>query len=430
MLVNYRKDGASFINELTISPVRDQDGSISHFVGVQSDVTDRQRLEEQLRQSQKMEAVGQLTGGLAHDFNNLLTVILGNAEVLNEEPADAANVESLSKIIIETAERGAELTKHLLAFGRRQALKPSHLRLGEVVQGLIPLLQRTLGEHIELRTEFVQSPMGALVDRTLLESAILNLAVNARDAMPTGGILTIRTGLRGAGPNEGLLAGGQDTVFITVSDTGTGIAPEVLNRVFEPFFTTKEVGKGSGLGLSMVYGFAQQSGGHVSIKSKEGEGTTVSIILPAVVSQQPEAAATPVTLVASPGKERVLVVEDAPAMLQFVSAQLLSLGYEVTAVADGPDAVALLRKDNAFDVLFTDIVLPRGMSGVELARAAQAINPDLKIVYTSGYAEEVFQQHGRIDADIPLLRKPYRRKELADVLRSVLDRTSQPQAHR
>jgi PAS domain S-box-containing protein len=429
-LLNYRKDGTSFVNELTISPVRDQDGSISHFVGVQSDVTDRQRLEEQLRQSQKMEAVGQLTGGLAHDFNNLLTVILGNAEVLNEEPADAAKVESLSKIIIETAERGAELTKHLLAFGRRQALKPSHLRLGEVVHGIIPLLQRTLGEHVELRTEFVQSAMVALVDRTLLESAILNLAVNARDAMPKGGTLTIRTGLRGAGPNEGLLAGGQDTVFITVSDTGTGIAPEVLNRVFEPFFTTKEVGKGSGLGLSMVYGFAQQSGGHVSIKSKEGEGTAVTIVLPAVVSQQPEAAATPVTLVASPGKERVLVVEDAPQVLQFVSAQLLSLGYEVTAVADGPDAVALLRKDNAFDVLFTDIVLPRGMSGVELARAARAINPDLKIVYTSGYAEEVFQQHGRIDPDIPLLRKPYRRKELADVLRSVLDRTSQPQAHR
>ncbi|HEX2556110.1 MAG TPA: PAS domain S-box protein [Microvirga sp.] len=386
------------------------------------DLTERLQAEERLRQAQKMEVVGQLTGGVAHDFRNLLTVILGNAEILAEAPPDPGQAQELSKIILQTAERGAELTQHLLAFGRRQTLRPVRLHLDEVVHGMMPLFRRTIGEDIEVRTEFARSKLAALVDRNLLENAILNLAVNARDAMPTGGLLTIQTSQRGAGPGEGSLPVGQDVVVVTVSDTGTGMSPEVLGRVFEPFFTTKEVGKGSGLGLSMVYGFAQQSGGHVSIESRPGQGTAVPIVLPAVVSKDREADRVDHARAAPRGRERVLAVEDEPHVLQFVASQLLGLGYEVTAVADGPDALAVLSQDSSFDLLLSDIVLPKGMSGVELTKAARGLKPDLKVLYTSGYPEDVFRNH-EIDHDIRLLRKPYRRKELAAALREVLDGT-------
>jgi PAS domain S-box-containing protein len=389
---------------------------------VARDLTERLQTEERLRQALKMEAIGQLTGGVAHDFNNLLTVILGNAEVLTEDTVAPHETKRLASIVLQTAERGAELTRHLLAFGRRQTLKPVRLHLDQVVHGILPLLQRTLGEHIELRTEFAHCQLAALTDRTLLENAILNLVVNARDAMPKGGTLSIRTGQRGAGPGEGPLPIGQDVVFLTVSDTGTGMSPEVLSRVFEPFFTTKEVGKGSGLGLAMVYGFANQSAGHVSISSKLGEGTSVTIVLPAIVSQQAEAKPE-VTAPPRKGRERLLVVEDEAAVLQFVSAQLLSLGYDVTAVTNGPDAVRTLQDNRDFDLLLTDIVLPKGMSGMDLAQVARGIKPNLRILYTSGYSEEVFRNHDRHDDDIPLLRKPYRRRELADALRLVLDGT-------
>jgi CheY-like chemotaxis protein len=320
------------------------------------------------------------------------------------------------------------LTQRLLTFGRRQSLKPVRLPLAEAVNRMVPLLQRTLGEHIELRTEFVPTPLLALTDCTLLESAILNLVVNARDAMPKGGMLTIRTAQRAAGPREGQLPMGQDVVVVTVSDTGTGMAPDVLSRVFEPFFTTKEVGKGSGLGLAMVYGFAQQSGGHVSVKSEPGQGTSVSIILPAVVSQPIVEKETAALVPLQKGKERLLVVEDSPQVLQFVSAQLLSLGYDVTAVTNGPEALDVLKWDSAFDLLLTDLVLPKGMSGIDLARAARSIKPDLKVIFTSGYSEDVFEQHGYLDEDTPLLRKPFKRKQMAETLRQVLDGPALPHA--
>jgi PAS domain S-box-containing protein len=396
---------------------------------VARDLTERLKTEEQLRQAHKMEAVGQLTGGVAHDFNNLLTVILGNAEILAEDTVGPAESRSLSRVILETAERGAELTQHLLAFGRRHPLRPVRLRLNHVVHGMMPLLQRTLGAHIELRTEFVQTPLSALTDRTLLENAILNLAVNARDAMAKGGTLTIATGQRGAQHGEGQLPIGQDVVFVTVSDTGAGMTPDVLSRVFEPFFTTKETGKGSGLGLSMVYGFANQAGGHVSITSEAGRGTSVTIVLPAVVSQQlGEAANEPAAIPLPKGKERILLVEDEPQVLQYVSAQLLSLGYDMTAVPDGPDALAILKRDKNFDLLLTDLVLPNGMSGGDLARIAKAITPDLKVMFTSGYSEDMLQQDSSAEREIPLLRKPYRRKDLAEMLRHVLE--TAPAQHR
>jgi PAS domain S-box-containing protein len=403
--------------------VRDEAGQPQEALSVLRDISERTHLQERLRQSQKMEVVGQLTGGIAHDFNNLLTVILSNAEVLVEEAADP-EIRNLANVILESAERGADLTQHLLAYGRRQTLKPVQVSLDHIVTGMLPLLRRTLGAQIEFRTEFATSQLSALTDRTLLESAVLNLAVNARDAMPDGGTLTIQTGERTARAGEGALPIGQPVVFVTISDTGTGMTPDVLQRVFEPFFTTKDVGKGSGLGLAMVHGFAQQTGGHLAMESIPGVGTSVTIVMPAVTAKvvEPDNVREE-DLSPTRGSERILVVEDEPQVLQFVSAQLLSLGYDVTAVSNGPDAVEVLENDIDFDLLFTDVVMPKGMSGVELARRAREIKPGLRVLLTSGHSQDVFERNGRPDADIELLRKPYRRTELAKVIREVL---SQP----
>jgi signal transduction histidine kinase len=398
------------------------------FVCIFEDVTARietqkrrEQLEEQLRQSQKMEAVGQLTGGIAHDFNNLLTVILGNAELIVEDSNDQG-IQELARMSLEAAERGADLTHKLLAFSRRQTLTPDRLSVTDTVQQLEPLLRRAIGETVDLRVDLPAEQHWVWADRSSLESAVLNLAVNARDAMPQGGTLTITPGERIAGHREGALGAGERTVFVRVSDTGSGMSPEILERVFEPFFTTKEVGKGTGLGLSMVYGFAQQSGGHVSIESQVGQGTAVTILLPALTKVTSEPNSKDITALPVPsGREKVLVVEDEPQVLTFVSSQLESLGYDVTAVSSGPEALRILEQTRDFDLLFTDVVLPHGMSGVELAQRVRAMGLDTKVLLTSGYAEEVFAQHGKPPADVLLLRKPYRRKELAETLRIVLE---------
>jgi signal transduction histidine kinase len=418
-LTNYRKDGTPFVNEVTISPVHDEEGKLTHFVGTQSDVTNRIGLEEQLRQAQKMEAVGQLTGGIAHDFNNLLTVILGNAELLAEAITDPG-LQALARMTEETALRAAELTKKLLAFGRRQTLKPEPLALDEVAHGMVGLLKRTLGEHIEVRIATKDSQSAALTDRTLLESAILNLAVNARDAMPQGGTLTIATGERLAGLKDGSIPAGQPVVFLTVSDTGTGMTPDVLAHAFEPFFTTKDVGQGTGLGLAMVHGFAAQSGGHVSISSQAGKGTSVTLVLRAVGKEIREPSLSQ-NEVARAARGRVLAVEDEANVRQFVEGQVRALGYEVLAVGDAREALDVLEGDHRFDLLFTDVVLPKGTSGVALARRVSEAYPEIKVLLTSGYSEEVFEQHGRPPDGTLLLRKPYRRKELAETIRKVLE---------
>ena len=292
------------------------------------------------------------------------------------------------------------------------------MKVDEVLGGMIGLLRRTIGEHIELRTEF-RGAGTTLVDKSLLESALLNLVVNAKDAMPQEGTLTIATGEGVAGPRDGNLPAGQPVVFITIADTGTGMPPEVIERVFEPFFTTKEIGKGTGLGLSMVYGFAQQSGGHVRIASEPGRGTVVTILLRAV-ADVPQAQSRPEPAPVRRGHGRVLLVEDAPSVRVFIRTQLQGLGYEVTDVGDGPSALQLLRMGAPFDLLLTDVVLPKGMSGVEIAREAQALIPSLKVLLTSGYSEEVFQTHGRPKGDTPLLRKPFRRRELSEAVRQAL----------
>ena len=277
-ILNYRKDGTTFWNSLTISPIRDTNGTTSHFVGILSDETERVQLASQLKQAQKMESLGHLTGGVAHDFNNLLAVILGNSEILYEEISDP-ELKSTAELVMTTAEKGADLTQRLLAFGRRQALHPDVLDLGGVIGSLSGMLNRTLGNQVRLETQSTADQF-AYVDRGLFELAVLNLALNARDAMPNGGLLTINT--EAVRCDEGSVVGlmADDYVRVTVTDTGDGMPQEILDRAFDPFFTTKGVGKGSGMGLSMVYGFAKQSGGHVNIESKPGEGTSVRLYLP------------------------------------------------------------------------------------------------------------------------------------------------------
>jgi PAS domain S-box-containing protein len=420
-LLNYKKHGQSFMNELTISPVRDADGKLTHFVGIQSDVSQRIKLEEQLRQSQKMEAIGQLTGGIAHDFNNLLLIILGNAELLQDDSNDAEFTKSLAAMILEAAERGADLTRQLLSFGRRQTLQPEPLRLSDIVENMAPLLRRTIGEHITLRTKLSKDAPPSLTDRTLLESALLNLVVNARDAMPDGGTLTIETGSRIAGPNDGSIPIGQPVVYVTVSDTGVGMSPEVIEHAFEPFFTTKPAGKGSGLGLSMVYGFAQQTGGCVSIESKVGHGSSVSIVLLTTAEKETQGSLDRSVADVRPGRERILVVEDEVQVLQFVTSQLKTLGYDVHSALSGDQGLTLLRDSEHFDLLFTDVVLGGGMSGIELVRHARGIKPNLKVLLTSGYPETVFEHHGRLDFEVKLLPKPYRRADLAEAVQKSLE---------
>jgi PAS domain S-box-containing protein len=412
-LINYRRDGTKFRNELVISPVMDEKGNVTHFVGIQSDVTRRLEVQEQLQQAQKMETVGQLTGGIAHDFNNLLTVVIGNTELLSDE-AENPRVKELADMALAAAERGAELNQKLLAFGRRQSLRPKPVRLDEVVVGMAPLLRRTLGEHIDLRTAGSTLQATALVDRALLESAVLNLAVNARDAMPDGGTLMLE--VEEVENSSGVV----EFVSLTVKDTGTGMAPEVLERVFEPFFTTKEVGKGSGLGLAMVHGFVEQSGGHVTIKSKVGSGTSVTILLPAAAEVASTDERTASRTAAPEGRAKVLVVEDEPDVRRYATTTLSALGYQVIEAADGVAALDALKQDAEIKLLFSDVVLPKGISGLELARRAQATRPALKVLLTSGYSEEACRRFGQTSEETSLLPKPYKRAELAGAIQRAL----------
>jgi PAS domain S-box-containing protein len=408
-------------------PVFDRKGTFVGYRGASRSITHRKRseaeresLREQLLQAQKMQAASTLSAGVAHDFNNLLVVVLGNAEILAEECSDPRH-RALASMIQEAADRGSDLTQKLLAFGRRQSLKPERVSIVQTVRGMSSLLARTLGEHIDYRIELKGETHLALTDRALLESAILNLVVNARDAMPKGGTLLIRTGEREAGPGEGPLPIGQPVSVVTVSDTGTGMSPDVMARAFDPFYTTKEVGKGSGLGLSMVYGFARQSGGHVAIASREGQGTSVTIVLPAVTPLGlPEAdAGTHGPSRAAP-LWRILVVEDDPEVRRYATATLMTLGHAVVEVPDAESALAALRRDAGIDLLFTDLVLPKGIDGLELARRARALYPGLEVVFASGDAEDAARRHGPIDPGMVLLQKPYRRTELVEALQRKL----------
>jgi CheY-like chemotaxis protein len=370
-----------------------------------------------------MDAIGQLTGGVAHDFNNILTVITGTIGILEEAVADQPEYASIAKLIDEAAERGASLTKHLLAFARKQPLQPVELDVNALVLESAKLLHPTLGEHIEITPLLAEDAWTAMADPSQLSTAVLNLAINARDAMPNGGKLALETANvvldeNYAGRHSEVTPGSY--VMIAVSDSGSGIPPALLERVFEPFFTTKEVGRGTGLGLSMVFGFVKQSGGHVKIYSEEGHGTSVKLYLPRATGLQQTPAETLVSTNIVGGTETILVVEDDAMVRRYVMTQVQSLGYATLEASNASDALRIIADAPAIDLLFTDVIMPGAMNGRQLVDEALKRRPGLKTLYTSGYTENAIVHHGRLDSGVLLLAKPYRKSELARMIRLAL----------
>jgi PAS domain S-box-containing protein len=402
----------------------DDTGTVVRSMGTFQDITELKRAEEQLRQSQKMEAVGQLTAGVAHDFNNMLAVTWGNAELLEDEiGADNPQLGA----VFRATKRGADLTQRLLAFSRKQVLNPKIVNANNLIADITGLLRRTLEEHIDIETVTGAGLWNCEVDPAQLENALVNLAINARDAMPDGGKLTIETA--NVRLDDDYAAAQAEVrpgqyVMLAVTDTGTGMAPEVRDHVFEPFFTTKAVGKGSGLGLSMIYGFVKQSGGHVTIYSEPGEGTTIKLYLPR--STETEAAERKAATDAVPAArgETVLVVEDDSDLRTLAVALLGNLGYQVLEAGTGAAALEQLGSTTRVNLLLTDVMLPGGMNGRELAAEAGRRAPGLQVLYMSGYTENAIVHHGRLDADAELLPKPFRRADLARAVRRALDRPS------
>jgi signal transduction histidine kinase len=398
---------------------------------VAEEMAQRAKAEETLRQSQKMEAIGHLTGGVAHDFNNLLTVISGGVETLQRVLAtaslggDEARVKRALGMIGQGADRAATLTHRLLAFARRQTLDPRPLDANKLVAGMSELLRRTLGEAVALETVLAGGLWRTAADANQLENALLNLAVNARDAMPEGGRLTIETANTHlddayADEHEDVVAG--QYVMIAVSDTGTGMDQDTLARVFEPFFTTKDIGQGTGLGLSQVYGFIKQSNGHVKLYSQEGQGTAVKLYLPRLLSDRPDSKPRSEDTILPPGRgETILVVEDEPAVREHSVTSLRDLGYRVLYAADGHAALRVLAREAGIEVLFTDVGLPGGMTGRQLAEAARVLRPGLKVVYTTGYARNAIVHGGLLDPGTELLPKPFSFAALAVKIRTVIE---------
>lgn len=387
------------------------------------DITAHRHLQEQLRAAHRLEAVGQLTGGVAHDFNNLLTVVAGNAELLVERLSERPQELGLARMILEAAQRGSSLTQRLLAFSRRQALEARPVRLGELVRGMERLLRRAVGEDIELVLMAGDSQGHVLVDPAQMENALLNLCLNARDAMPEGGHVVVAVHETNAAPTDiDPLCRGEpgDYLCLQVVDSGPGIPAELLPKVVEPFFSTKPPGQGTGLGLSMVYGLVKQSGGYMDITSQDAKGTSVRICLPRLPDEVVAARVPPGEPVPPRGHESILLVEDDPLVRDYAFAQLMSLGYHVVVTASGPEALAVLQGPENFDLLFTDVMMPGGMNGAQLAEAARALRPGLPVLYCSGYSEEALARDGRLPEGVHVLAKPYRKQALAERIRHVL----------
>ena len=417
-----RKDGTLYDVEVHLEYLSSENPPV--FAAFILDITDRKQLERELREAQRMEAIGQLTGGVAHDFNNVMTTILGNAELLQDHVSGDEFADKLADSIVRAVERGASLTQRLLAFARKQSLSPAFVDIPELLDGLSDMLQRTLGETVELAIRHSPDLWTVHIDRIQFENALINLTLNARDAMPEGGRLTIeavnaRPGAPGIELPEDLLPG--DYVLVTVSDNGTGMEPEVLDKAFEPFFTTKDVGEGSGLGLSMVYGFVKQSNGHIAIDSEAGTGTTVRLYLPRSENTAPAAEKPREHPAPTAATERILIVEDDPEVLKIPLAALKREGYEVFGARNGDEAIEVLKANGPFDLLFTDVVLPGGMKGAKLSEAAREICPGIKILYTSGYTRNVITNHGVADDGVVLLSKPYKLGALLDRVRDILN---------
>ena len=422
-----KKDGTVFPMELAVGEVAAGGGRI--FTGFIRDLTAREKMESDLRQAQKMEAIGQLTGGLAHDFNNLLTAISGNLEMLGPRLRDAGDRELL-KEAQEATELGAQISNRLLAFGRRQSLNQKAIDLNSLALNLTDLLRRTLGEAIELETILDPEMPPIVSDAGQVENALLNLTINARDAMPEGGRLVIETrrvelDARYAAEHAEVIAGSY--AMLAVTDTGSGMTAEVLQRAFEPFYTTKGPGAGSGLGLSMVHGFAKQSGGHVQIYSELGQGKTVRIYLPIHAEKATEADKVETQPAKPKGKgERILLVEDDPRVRRVSLRRLQELGYSVIEAESGPAAMVVIDRGEPFDLLFTDVVMAGGMSGIELAQQVRQKRPDLKILFTSGYAEPAVMSKGLLTENAGWLGKPYSTDQLLEKLSALFDMPGSP----
>ncbi|WP_321858752.1 PAS domain S-box protein [Paraburkholderia tropica] len=426
-----RKDGSRFWANVVIDAIRDESGKLVGFAKITRDVTDRKTTQEQLEkaraallQAQKMEAIGKLTGGVAHDFNNVLQVLRGNLELLERRHSrDVWSRERVAKAL-DAADQGANLASQLLAFGRRQPLEPVVTNLGAMLRSMDDMLRRALGETISVETVVTGGLWNTLVDPNRLENVVLNLAINARDAMPGGGKLTLELSNAMLDDQYGALPAdvppGQ-YVLLAISDTGTGMTPQVLERALEPYFTTKPEGEGTGLGLSMAYGFVSQSHGHLRIYTEEGHGTTVKVYLPRTLD---EVAAVPDRQPAMQGggTETILVVEDDPLVLSTAVEMLSELGYTVLKAADAQGAIVILNSGARVDLLFSDVVMPGPLRSTEMARMALKNTPDLKVLFTSGYTQNAIVHAGRLDPGVHLLGKPYSRTQLANKVRTVLDR--------
>jgi PAS domain S-box-containing protein len=423
--IHHQQPGDSTL-ELRVSgaPLYATDKRVRGAVCIVEDVSESRATRRQLEHAQRIDAVGQLTGGLAHDFNNLLAVVIGNLDMLQDLPGLPAAAKEPVGLALKASLGGATLIRQLLAFSRRQALLPKPFDLGALVTSTRELLSRTLGEHIEVEIRLAPDLWPAMADTAQVESAIANLAINARDAMPGGGRLTLETANKHldaqyADANPDVRPG--DYVMLAVSDTGAGIAPDLLNRVFEPFFTTKDQGKGSGLGLSMVYGFARQSRGHVKIYSELGHGTTVRLYLPRAVDEKSAAApAAPVPDDRDRIHAAVLVVEDNADVRKIVCRLLRDFGCTVIEANSAAAALTILQSDREIDLMFSDVVMPGGISGAELVQAARRLRPGIKTLLTTGFAEASLRNHMQFGDAGEIITKPYRRQELARKLKSVL----------
>jgi PAS domain S-box-containing protein len=428
-----RKDGSKFWAGALLNAIRGENGELLGFAKITRDLTERRAAEERARQAQKMEAIGQLTGGVAHDFNNLLTIIVGNLETLQRTLRDLAPDIGRLKRSSENAMRGARraetLTQRLLAFSRQQPLVPKPVDLGRLVTGMSDLLRRTLGEHVTVETVAAAGLWRAEADPNQLELAILNLAVNARDAMPNGGKLTIET--ENVYFDEDYAAAQAEVlpgqyVMLAISDTGCGMPADVKAKAFDPFFTTKDVGHGTGLGLSQVYGFVKQSRGNVKIYSEVGEGTTIKLYLPRIHAQPETLNEIEKGIPRSSTGETVLIVEDDADVRAYSYDTLCDLGYTVLQAQNAQDALRLLGVRPDVEVLFTDVGLPGGMNGRQLADAARIVRPELKVLFTSGYARNAIVHEGRLDPGVELLPKPFSQSALASKLRDILDAKRTP----
>jgi PAS domain S-box-containing protein len=420
-----RKDGSTFVANVIINAIRDGSGNLLGFSKVTRDITGKRAAEEQLRQAQKMEAVGHLTGGVAHDFNNLLTVIMGNLEHLERILPPAQPSQRIVAAALRGASRAAMLTHRLLAFSRRQPLIPEVLSVNKLVAGMSDLMRRTLGETVLIETVLAGGLWPTLADSNQLENAVINLAINARDAMPEGGKLTIETANthldEAYARMHGEVQPGQ-YVGIFITDTGIGMDGDTVSQAFEPFFTTKEVGQGTGLGLSQVYGFIKQSGGHVKLYSEVGDGTTVKLYLPRYGGIEDALGESVEGINVPQGRsELVLVVEDDPDVRDYTVEMISELGYSVLSAVDGASALRIFGSHREIRLLFTDVGLPGGMNGRQLAEHALRRQPRLKVLYTTGYAQNAIVHQGRLDPGVAVVFKPFTYSDLAVKIRQVLD---------